>query len=186
MVISSNDLRPGVTVRVDHDIMQVIEFLHVKPGKGAAFVRTKLKSLLTGNTIERNFRAGERFEEALIEKKEMQYLYKAGEAFTLMDNQSYEQIEVSANQIGSKVKYLKEEMNVLVIYCDGKILGIDLPNFVELKIIETPPGVKGDTAASNNKPATLETGAVISVPFFVNAGDVVRVDTRNDSYLDRV
>jgi elongation factor P len=186
MVISSNDLRPGVTVKVDHDIWTVVEFLHVKPGKGAAFVRTKLKSLKTGNSIEKTFRAGERLEEALIEKKDMQYLYKAGENFTLMDNSTYEQIEVSAAQIGSKVKYLKEEMNVLIIYCDGQILGIEVPNFVELKIIETPPGVKGDTAASNNKPATLETGAVIQVPFFVNNGETVRVDTRNDSYLDRV
>ena len=116
----------------------------------------------------------------------MQYLYKAADNFALMDNQSYEQIEVSAAQIGVKAKYLKEEMNVLVIYCDGQILGIEVPNFVELKISETAPGVKGDTAASNNKPATLETGAVISVPFFVNAGDVVRVDTRNDTYMDRV
>jgi elongation factor P len=186
MVISSNDLRPGVTIKVDHDIMTVVESMHVKPGKGAAFVRTKLKSLKSGNSMERTFRAGERLDEAVIEKKEMQYLYKAGEAFALMDNQSYEQIEVSAQQIGSKSKYLKEEMNVLIIYCDGQILGIEVPNFVELKITETPPGVKGDTAASNNKPATLETGAVIQVPFFVNAGDVVRVDTRNDSYLDRV
>ncbi len=186
MVISSNDLRPGVTIRVDHDIVTVVEFLHVKPGKGAAFVRTKLKSLKTGSSIEKTFRAGERLEEAIIEKKEMQYLYKAADNFALMDNQSYEQIEVSAAQIGVKAKYLKEEMNVLVIYCDGQILGIEVPNFVELKISETAPGVKGDTAASNNKPATLETGAVISVPFFVNAGDVVRVDTRNDTYMDRV
>lgn len=186
MVISSNDLRPGVTIRVDHDIVTVVEFLHVKPGKGAAFVRTKLKSLKTGNSIEKTFRAGERLEEAIIEKKEMQYLYKAADNFALMDNQSYEQIEVSASQIGPKAKYLKEEMNVLVIYCDGQILGIEVPNFVELKIIETPPGVKGDTAASNNKPATLETGAVISVPFFVNVGDMVRVDTRSDTYMDRV
>jgi elongation factor P len=186
MVISSNDLRPGVTVKIDHDIMTVIEFLHVKPGKGAAFVRTKLKSLKSGNTIEKTFRAGEKFDEAIIEKKEMQYLYKAGEAFALMDNQSYEQIEVSAQQVGPKAKYLKEEMNVVIIYCDGQILGIEVPNFVELKITETPPGVKGDTAASNNKPATLETGAVIQVPFFVNVGETVRVDTRNDSYLDRV
>jgi len=186
MVISSNDLRPGVTIKVDHDIWTVVEFLHVKPGKGAAFVRTKLKSLKTGNSIEKTFRAGERLDEAIIEKKEMQYLYKAGENYALMDNQSFEQIEVSASQIGPKAKYLKEEMNVMVIYCDGQILGIDVPNFVELKVVETPPGVKGDTAASNNKPATLETGAVISVPFFVNVGDVIRVDTRDDSYLDRV
>jgi elongation factor P len=160
--------------------------MHVKPGKGAAFVRTKLKSLKTGNTIEKTFRAGERLDDAVIEKKEMQYLFKAGESFTLMDNESYEQFEVTSEQIGSKYKYLKEQMNVLIIYCDGQILGIEVPNFVELKITETPPGVRGDTAASNNKPATLETGAVISVPFFVNTGDTVRVDTRNDSYLDRV
>ena len=186
MVISSNDLRPGVTVKVDHDIMTVIEFMHVKPGKGAAFVRTKLKSLKNGNTIEKTFRAGERLDEANIEKKEMQYLYKAGENFALMDNESFEQIEVSAARIGSKVKYLKEQMNLLIVYCDGQILNIEMPNFVELKIIETPPSVKGDTAASSSKPATLETGALIQVTFFVNVGETIRVDTRDDSYLDRV
>ena len=185
-MISSNDFRTGTSIELDGQVWRVVEFLHVKPGKGAAFVRTKLKSLKTGSSIEKTFRAGERLEEAIIEKKEMQYLYKAADNFALMDNQSYEQIEVSAAQIGVKAKYLKEEMNVLVIYCDGQILGIEVPNFVELKISETAPGVKGDTAASNNKPATLETGAVISVPFFVNAGDVVRVDTRNDTYMDRV
>ncbi len=186
MVISSNDLRPGVTIKVDHDIMTVIEFMHVKPGKGAAFVRTKLKSLKSGNSIEKTFRAGERLDEANIEKKEMQYLYKAGDNFALMDNESFEQIEVSAGRIGSKVKYLKEQMNLLIVYCDGQILNIELPNFVELKITETPPAVKGDTAASSSKPATLETGALIQVPFFVNVGETIRVDTRDDSYLDRV
>ncbi len=186
MVISSNDLRPGVTIKVDHDIWAVVEFLHVKPGKGSAFVRTKLKSITGGNTIEKTFRAGERLDEALIEKKTMQYLYKAGEDYALMDDDSFEQIEVNAKQIGSKYKYLKEEMKLQVIYCDGKILGIELPNFVELKVIETPPGVRGDTATNSAKPATLETGAQISVPFFVNTGDTIRVDTRDDSYLDRV
>lgn len=186
MVISSNDLRPGVTVKVDHDIYTVVEFLHVKPGKGAAFVRSKLKSLTTGNSIEKTFRAGEKLEEAHIERKEMQYLYKAGEDFALMDNESFEQMEVTSAQVGSKVKYLKEGMNLNIIFCDGKILGIEVPNFVELKIVDTPPGVKGDTAASSSKPATLETGALIHVPFFVNNGEIVRVDTRNDTYLDRV
>ena len=186
MVISSNELRPGITVKVDNDIWSVVEFLHVKPGKGAAFVRSKLKSLKTGNTIEKTFRAGEKLEEAHIEKREMQFLYKAGSNFALMDSQSYEQLEVTAQQIGSKVKYLKEEMKIMIMYCDGQILGIEVPNFVELKVVETAPGIKGDTAASNNKPATLETGAVVSVPFFVNIEDTIRVDTRNDTYLDRV
>ncbi|MDX1918073.1 MAG: elongation factor P [Candidatus Caenarcaniphilales bacterium] len=186
MVISSNDLRPGVTVKVDNDIWSVVEFLHVKPGKGSAFVRTKLKNLRTGNSVERTFRAGERLDEAMIEKREMQYLYMAGDSYTLMDNQSFEQIEVSAAQIGSRVKYLKEEMILSVVYCDGQILGIDLPNFVELKITEAPPSEKGNTATGGTKPATLETGAVIQVPFFVNTGDMIRVDTRTDTYLDRV
>jgi elongation factor P len=186
MVISSNDLRPGVTIRVDHDIYTVVEFMHVKPGKGAAFVRSKLKSLTTGNSIEKTFRAGEKLEEAHIERKEMQYLYKAGEDFALMDNQSFDQIEVSAAQIGVKVKYLKENMNLMIVYCDGKILGIEVPHFVELQVVDTPPPVKGDTAASSTKPATLETGATINVPFFVNNGEMIRVDTRNDTYLDRV
>ncbi|MDJ0626226.1 MAG: elongation factor P [Candidatus Caenarcaniphilales bacterium] len=185
MVISSNDIRPGVTIKVDNDIWSVVEFLHVKPGKGAAFVRSKLKSLTTGNTMEKTFRAGEKLEDAHIERKEMQYLYKAGEDLALMDNETYDQIELPPTQIGSKVKYLKEGMNVTVTYCEGKILGVEVPNFVELEVTETPPGVKGDTAASNNKPATLETGAVIQVPFFINVGEKIRVDTRNDSYLDR-
>ena len=185
-MISVNDFRTGVTVLWNNNIWTVIEFLHVKPGKGAAFVRAKLKNVERGNVIETTFRGGERLPVANVEKKEMQYLYKTGDRITLMDNQSYEQIEVSEQQIGEQVKYLKEGTNIMVLFFDEKIIGIDLPAHVELKVAETPPGVRGDTAAGNSKPATLETGAQLQVPFFVNIGDTVRVDTRTNQYIDRV
>lgn len=185
-MISSNDFKTGQTIIWNNGVWQVVEFLHVKPGKGAAFVRTKLKNVEKGSIIETTFRGGEKLPVANVEKKSMQYLFKSGETITFMDTNTYEQLEVGAEQIGEPVKYLKEQTNVMVILFNDKIIGIDIPAHVELKVVETPPSYKGDTAAGSNKPATLETGAVIQVPFFVNVDDVVRVDTRSNQYIDRV
>lgn len=185
-MISSNDFKTGQTIIWNNGVWQVMEFLHVKPGKGAAFVRTKLKNMEKGSVVETTFRGGEKIPVANVEKKQMQYLYKSGDTITFMDTTSYEQLEVSADVIGEQVKYLKEQTNVSILFFDEKIIGIDIPAHVELKVVETPPAYKGDTAAGSNKPATLETGAVIQVPFFVNIDDIVRVDTRSNQYIDRV
>ena len=175
-----------MTLELDNGLWSVVEFLHVKPGKGAAFVRTKLKNVETGNVLEKTFRAGEKVAKAMLNRKEMQYLYKAGEEFVMMDLESYEQISVSAEKIGEGVKYLKENMNVAILLHGTDIIGIDIPNFVELEVVDTPPAEKGNTAQGGTKPATLETGAVVNVPFFVTNGTVIRVDTRTNEYLDRV
>ena len=185
-MISVNDFRTGQTILWNNCVWSVIEFLHVKPGKGSAFVRAKLKNLERGNVIETTFRGGEKLPIANIEKKEMQYLFKSQDRITFMDTKSYEQLEIGEKQMGEQIKFLKEGINVWVLFYDERIIGIDLPAHVELKVIETPPGFKGDTAATNNKPATLETGAQIQVPFFVEVGNVVRVDTRTNEYVDRV
>jgi len=185
-MISSNDLRPGTTIKYENDVWQVVEFQHVKPGKGAAFVRTKLKNLKTGNVNEKTFRAGEKLERALIEKKTMQFLYGSGDEYSFMDNDSFEQINITKEQLGSVVLYIKEGINVSVMLHEEKILGVEPPNFIELKIIETEPAFRGDTTQSGTKPAKLETGAVVNVPFFVLEGDVIKVDTRTNSYLERV
>jgi elongation factor P len=185
-MISTNELKTGYTVEVDGDIWSVVEFQHVKPGKGAAFVRTKLKNVRSGAVQERTFRAGEKLARARIDNREMQFLYKSGDDFTFMDNESFEQTTMSADQVGDGVKYLKENMNISVQVYEGKVIGLELPNFVELTIAATEPGVKGDTASGGSKPATVETGAVIQVPFFINVGDVVRIDTRTNAYLARV
>lgn len=185
-MISVNDLKTGLTIELDNGLWSVVEFLHVKPGKGAAFVRTKLKNAETGNVIERTFRAGEKVAKATLDKKEMQYLYKEGNDFVMMDLESYEQMNITAAQIGDGVKYLKENMNIMVLMHEGRIIGIDVPNHVELTVVDTPPSERGNTSQGSTKPATLETGAVVQVPFFVMNGDVVRVDTRTNEYLDRV
>lgn len=185
-MISVNDFRTGQTILWNNNVWSVIEFLHVKPGKGSAFVRAKLRNVEKGNVIETTFRAGEKLPVANVEKREMQYLYKSGDRITFMDTQSYEQIEIGEEVIGEQVKYLKEGTNVSVLFYESKIIGLDLPAHVELKVIDTPPGFKGDTAATNNKPATLETGAQVQVPFFVETGDIVRIDTRTNEYIDRV
>ncbi|MEB3186567.1 MAG: elongation factor P [bacterium] len=186
-MISSNDLRPGTTIEMDGNAFTVVDFQHVKPGKGAAFVRTKLKNVKTGNVVETTFRAGEKIARANMEKKEYTFLYVgAGDEFTFMDMESYDQINLDRTQLGDQAKWLKEQMPVEILYFQGAIMGISIPNFVELEIVDTPPGVKGDTASGGGKPATLAGGAVVQVPFFVNTGDVVRVDTRTGEYLDRV
>ena len=185
-MISVNDLKTGLTLEIDGGLWNVVEFMHVKPGKGAAFVRTKLKNAESGNVIEKTFRAGEKVAKATLDKRDMQYLYKEGNDYVMMDLESYEQIGVSADKIGEGVKYLKENMNVAILLHGTNIIGIDIPNFVELEVVDTPPAEKGNTAQGGTKPATLETGAVVNVPFFVTNGTIIRVDTRTNEYLDRV
>ncbi|MBY0449820.1 MAG: elongation factor P [Cyanobacteria bacterium] len=185
-MISSNDFRTGLTILVDSQLWQVVEFLHVKPGKGAAFVRTKLKNVETGQVVEKTFRAGEKVESARVEKSEMQYLYGDGNDYTFMDNQTFDQLTITKAQIGDGVKYLKEGMSAYVLRHESRIIGVDIPNHVELEVVETPPSEKGNTAQGGTKPATLETGAIVQVPFFVDVGTKIRVDTRNNQYLDRV
>ena len=185
-MLSAGDFRKGITIEIDGQVWVIVDFQHVKPGKGAAFVRTKLKNVETGNVLEKTFRAGEKVAKAMLNRKEMQYLYKAGEEFVMMDMESYEQLQLTKDQVGDGVKYMKEDMIVQVLMHDTKIIGVDIPAHVELKVIDTPPAEKGNTAQGGTKPATLETGAVVQVPFFVANGDVIRVDTRSNEYLDRV
>ncbi len=184
-MISVNDLRTGLTLDLDHGLWSVVEFLHVKPGKGAAFVRTKLKNVETGQVIERTFRAGEKVARAMLDRRDMQYLYKEGSGFVMMDMENYEQISLSEEQIGDGIKYLKENMMLSVLLHDGKTIGVDMPMQVELEVVDTPPSEKGNTAQGGTKRATTETGAIINVPFFVQNGDRIRVDTRTNEYLDR-
>ncbi len=185
-MISVNDLKTGLTLEVDGKLWSVVEFLHVKPGKGAAFVRTKLKNVETGQVVERTFRAGEKVAKATLDRREMQYLYKEGNDLVMMDLESYEQIPVPADTVGDGIKYLKENMNVQILMHDAKIIGIDLPNFVELAVIDTPPAEKGNTAQGGSKPATLEGGAIVNVPFFIQVGDVLKIDTRTNEFLSRI
>ncbi|MCM0591735.1 MAG: elongation factor P [Gloeotrichia echinulata IR180] len=184
-MISSNDFRPGVSIVLDGSVWRVTEFLHVKPGKGAAFVRTTLKNVQNGKVLERTFRAGETVPQATLEKITMQHTYKEGDEFVFMDMESYEEGRLSAAQIGDRVKYLKEGMEVNVIRWDEQVLEVELPNSVVLEIIQTDPGVKGDTATGGTKPATLETGAIVMVPLFVAQGERIKIDTREDKYLGR-
>lgn len=184
-MISVNDLKTGLTLELDNGLWSVVEFLHVKPGKGAAFVRTKLKNVETGQVVEKTFRAGEKVGKATLDRREMQYLYKEGSEFIMMDNETYEQLAVTEVQVGDGVKYLKENMVVQVLMHDGKIIGVDIPAHVVLEVTDTPPAEKGNTAQGGSKPATLETGAVVNVPFFISNGDMIRVDTRSNEYLDR-
>ncbi len=185
-MITSNDFKTGMTIIMDGNIFQVVEFLHVKPGKGSAFVRTKLKNISTGNTVEKTFRAGEKVEQAILDRRDMQYLYNDGSEYTFMDNQNFEQLALSKEQVGdNNIQYLKENMNVSILLHGSKLLGVDIPAHVELEVVDTPPSEKGNTASGGTKPATLETGAVVQVPFFVEVGTRIRVDTRTNSYLDR-
>jgi elongation factor P len=185
-MISVNDFRTGVTIILDEQAYQVVEFQHVKPGKGAAFVRAKLKNVKQGGIIERTFRGGEKVPRAHLDRREMQFLYHDGQDYIFMDNENYEQIAISADTIGDGVKWLLENMNIGVLFFQGNIIGVDLPNFVDMKVIETEPGVKGDTATGATKNATLETGATVQVPLFVNQGDRLRIDTRTGQYIERV
>lgn len=185
LMISSNDFRPGVTIVLDGAVWRVIEFLHVKPGKGSAFVRTKLKNSQTGSVVERTFRAGETVPQANLEKSTMQHTYKEGDDYVFMDMESYEENRLSARQIGDRIKYIKEGMEVNVVRWDEQILEVELPNTVVLEVTQTDPGLKGDTATGGTKPATVETGAMVMVPLFITTGERIRIDTRTDSYQGR-
>ena len=184
-MISSNDFRNGVTVELDGDAWQVVEFQHVKPGKGAAFVRAKMKNIRTGAVVERTFNAGEKMARAHLDNRQMQYLYESDGAYNFMDNENFEQIAITAEQLGGAKNFLKENMNISVQFYQGAIMGVDLPVAVELEVVETDPGIRGDTATGGTKPAKLETGYVVKVPFFINVGDVLRIDTRTGEYIER-
>lgn len=184
-MISSNDFRPGTTIELDGAVWRVVEFLHVKPGKGAAFVRTKLKNVQTGSVVERTFRAAETVPQANLEKSTMQHTYKDGDQFVFMDMETYEEANLRADQIGDRVKYLKEGMEVNVVRWGDQVLEVELPNSVVLQVTQTDPGVKGDTATGGSKPAIVETGAQVMVPLFISVGERIKIDTRTDTYLGR-
>ena len=184
-LISVNDLRTGLTLELDGEVWSVIEFLHVKPGKGAAFVRTKLRNIRTGAVSERTFRAGERVPRARIETRQMQYLYGSGEEYHFMDTDTFEQIALQASTLDEAVNYLKENMVIGIQFYEREAIGIELPTAVELEVTQTEPGFKGDTATGGTKPATLETGLVVQVPLFIEQGDVLKIDTRTGEYLSR-
>jgi elongation factor P len=184
-LISTNDFRTGLTIELDGDVYQVLEFLHVKPGKGSPFVRSKLRNLRTGAVIERTFNAGEKVPRAHLERRATQYLYNDGDNYYFMDMESFEQVPLGPGELGDAVKFLKENMEVFLLSYQDKVLGVELPNTVELQVVETTPGVKGDTAAGGSKPAKLETGLVVQVPLFIEEGDVLQIDTRTGEYLKR-
>ncbi|WP_347862770.1 elongation factor P [Salimicrobium sp. PL1-032A] len=184
-MISVNDLKTGLTIEVDDGIWSVIDFQHVKPGKGAAFVRTKLRNLRNGNIQEKTFRGGEKVNRAHIENRKMQYLFASGDMHTFMDTQTYDQVAISEEHIGEKLNYLKENMEVSIQSYQEETIGVDLPKNVELEVTETEPGVKGDTASGGTKPATLETGLTVQVPFFVNIGDRLLISTDEGKYVSR-
>lgn len=184
-MISTNEFKTGVSVEIDGDAYQVIEFLHVKPGKGSPFVRAKLKNVRTGGVIERTFNTDEKLPKAHLDRREMQYLYHDGDAYIFMDTESYDQMPLTDEQIGDGKKYLKEEMTISVLFFQGSVIGVDMPGQVVLKVVDTEPGIKGNTASGGNKPATLETGAVVRVPFFINTDDMIKVNTKTDEYIER-
>jgi elongation factor P len=185
MAISTNDFKNGMTLNLPEGLFQISEFQHVKPGKGGAYVRTTLKNVRTGAVVDRTFRAGEKVEQAVIEKREMQFLYREGDQYVFMDTTSYEQLYVGPESLGDAANYLIESSNAVLQLYGGEIVGVDLPASVELTIAETEPGVQGDRVSGARKPATLETGLVVQVPLFVNPGDRIKVDTRSGEYLTR-
>ncbi len=185
-MISTADFKNGMIIELEGKLYEIIYFQHVKPGKGGAFVRTKLKGLPNGRLLDKTFRAGEKMNRVILEEKEMQYLYREDNLFYFMNTADYEQLALGEEQLGKGVQFLKESMVVTVLMHQGTLLGINLPLFVELKVTGTEPGVRGNTASGGSKPATLETGAVIQTPLFINKGDLVRVDTRTGKYMERV
>ncbi len=185
-MISASEFRNGATIIIDGDIYVVIEFQHVKPGKGAAFVRTKVKNLVTGSVVEKTFRPSEKLEKAHIDRKDMQYLYNDGELYHFMDVETFDQIAINKEDIGNTLKYVKENEMVKILSHKGNVFGIEPALFVELEVTETEPGFKGDTAQGATKPATVETGASVNVPLFINVGEIIKIDTRTGEYLGRV
>ncbi|MCR4887563.1 MAG: elongation factor P [Ruminococcus sp.] len=184
-MISAGDFRNGVTFELDGQVVQVIEFQHVKPGKGAAFVRTKYKNVITGSVVETSFNPTAKFPTAFVERKDMQYSYNDGDLYYFMDMETYEQLPISASVLGDSFKFVKEEMICKILSYKGNVFGVEPPNFVELVVTQTDPGFKGDTATNATKPATLETGAEIKVPLFINEGEKIQVDTRTGEYMSR-
>ncbi len=185
-MISTNDLNTGLTIELDGDVYQVIDFQHSKSGRGSAFVRTKLRNIEEGYVINKTFKGGEKVETAHVDKKKMQFLYWDGSDYIFMDNDTYDQFHLSEEQLGKKVKYLKENMELEIAVYQKRPIDIDLPTFVELKVESAPPSIKGNTVSGGTKPATMETGLVVQVPLFINEGDVVKIDTRSDEYIERV
>lgn len=183
--MDTSDFRNGLSIIVDGDIFTIVDFQHVKPGKGGAFVRSKLKNLRTGGVVDKTWRAGEKMDQAILERRPMQFLYSQDGDYHLMDNETFDQIAVEKTAFGDAVKYLKEGQEVSVLSHNDNVIAAEMPITVELEVTETDPGVRGDTASGGSKPATLETGAVIQVPFFINVGDRLKVDTRTDAYLER-
>lgn len=186
MVISTSEFRKGVRVLMDNEPFLIVDFQHVNPGKGGAFVRTRLKSFISGNVLDKTFRSGEKLDVPDMEEKQMQFLYKEGTDYHFMNENTYEQIFIDEKSLGDTKNYLKEGMVAMILFYQGKTLGVDMQNFVELLIVQTEPGVKGNTAQNATKPAILETGYAIQVPLFVEEGDTVRIDTRTGDYMDRV
>ena len=184
-MVTAGDFRNGVTFEMDGNVYSIIEFQHVKPGKGAAFVRTKIRNVISGAVTEKTFNPNDKYPTAFIERKDMEYLYNDGDLYYFMDSETYEQLPISPNVLGDNFRFVKENMVCKVLSYQGNVFGIEPPNFVELQVTETEPGVKGDTATNVTKPATLETGAEIKVPIFINEGEMIRVDTRTGEYMER-
>ncbi|MGN0537120.1 MAG: elongation factor P [Acutalibacteraceae bacterium] len=184
-MITAGDFRNGVTFEMDGQVVSIVEFQHVKPGKGAAFVRTKIKNVITGAVVERTFNPNDKYPTAFIERKDMEYLYNDGDLYYFMDNETYEQLPINKNVLGDSFKFVKENMTCKILSYKGNVFGVEPPTFVVLEITKTEPGVKGDTATNATKPAVLETGAEIRVPLFVNEGDSIQIDTRTGEYMNR-
>lgn len=185
-MISAGEFRKGITIEIDGGVWVIVDFQHVKPGKGAAFVRTKIKNVVTGGVLEKTYNPTEKFPKAHVERKEMQYLYSDGELYHFMDTESYEQLPLNLEKVEDALPYMKENMNVTIKFFKGEAFAVEPPNFVEMEVTETEPGFKGDTATAGNKPAIIETGAKIMVPLFIDAGDIIRIDTRTGDYMERV
>lgn len=185
-MISTADFRNGLVLQLDNDLMEIVDFQHVKPGKGPAFVRTRFKNVLTGRVLEKTFRSGERFEDARIEEQRWQYLYNDGDLYHFMDNKTYEQREVGTNIVGGNAKWMRENNDVSLMVLNGNVISLKVPLAVELTVTTSDPGVQGDRSSGATKPATLETGAVVQVPLFINEGDVLKIDTRSGDYIERV
>ena len=184
-MVSAGDFRNGVTFEMDGNVLQIIEFQHVKPGKGAAFVRAKVRNVITGSVVERTFNPSEKFPTAFVERKDMEYSYNDGDLYYFMDSESYELIPINESELSDNFKFVKENMVCKILSYKGKVFGVEPPNFVELQVTQTDPGFKGDTATNTTKPATLETGAEVKVPLFIDEGEMIQIDTRTGEYMGR-
>ena len=185
-MVTAGEFRKGMTVEIDGQVWMIVDFQHVKPGKGAAFVRTKIKKVMTGSVLERTFNPTEKYPKAMVERKEMQYLYSDGELYYFMDTETFDQLPLNHDKVEEAIQYITENMNVTIKFFKGEPFSVEAPNFVELTVAETEPGFKGDTATAGNKPAILETGAKVMVPLFISEGEKIRVDTRTGEYMERV